>query len=157
MATQNREPGLVFVDLPRGITADAGGGQKLAPFLIAIECIKKGHVCDVRHHYKDWWFDSPAVWVFCNAMPPLNYMSVDRWKFWQINEADKSLVAITRRQMKQVAKEAAAKRKSKLLRHRQIQNVTVQDIGGQDSDGFNPSDSESDENVNVEFRPAEPA
>lgn len=81
MARQQRDPGIVFVDLPRTLTLEP---KKLAPFMVAIEQIKKGHVCDVRHHYRDWWFDSPAVWVCCNHMPDVRYMSRDRWRFWTI-------------------------------------------------------------------------
>ena len=81
MAKKCREPGIVFVDLPRTLTMEP---KKLAPFMIAIEQIKKGHVCDVRNHYTDWWFDSPAVWVCCNHAPDVKYMSKDRWQFWTI-------------------------------------------------------------------------
>lgn len=82
MNKQCRDPGLVFVDLPRGLTMDP---KKFGPFMIAIEQIKKGHVCDVRHHYKDWWFDSPAVWVFANHLPDVSLMSRDRWRFHKID------------------------------------------------------------------------
>ena len=41
MAKQEREPKLVFVDLPRGLTIDP---RKFAPFMVAIEQIKKGKV-----------------------------------------------------------------------------------------------------------------
>ena len=61
MAKKCREPGIVFVDLPRTPTMEP---KKLAPFMIAVEQIKKGQVCDVRNHYTDWWFDSPALCGF---------------------------------------------------------------------------------------------
>lgn len=85
MAKRERDPQLVFVDLPRSLTAGSGI-NRLAPFMIAIEQIKKGHVCDVRHHYKDWWFDSPQIWVFCNAKVDVQYLSRDRWILHTINE-----------------------------------------------------------------------
>ena len=81
MAKKCRQPGIVFIDLPRTLTMDP---KKIAPFMIAIEQIKKGHVCDVRNHYTDWWFDSPAVWVCCNHAFDTKYMSKDRWRFWTI-------------------------------------------------------------------------
>ena len=83
MAKDERKPGIVFVDLPRTLTLEP---KKLAPFMIAIEQIKKGHVCDVRNHYRDWWFDSPAMWVFCNHAFDTKYMSKDRWRFWRIDQ-----------------------------------------------------------------------
>lgn len=82
MAKENRDPGLVFVDLPRGLTHDS---KKFAPFMVAIEQIKKGKVFDMRFHYKEWWFDSPSVWVFANHPPDLKMMSKDRWRFWRID------------------------------------------------------------------------
>lgn len=84
MNRQCRDPGLVFIDIPRGLTTDV---KRFMPFMVAIEQIKKGHVCDMRHHYKDWWFDSPSVWCFANHLPEIETMSADRWRFYQIDEA----------------------------------------------------------------------
>lgn len=102
MGKEERVPGLVFVDLPRALTQD---GKKFAPYMIAIEQIKKGHVCDVRHHYKEWWFDSPQVWVFCNT-PNINvdYMSGDRWRFYTI-DSFKNLRRITKQQLSQMSQD----------------------------------------------------
>lgn len=83
MAKENRTPGLAFIDLPRTLTMDP---KKFSPFMIAIEEIKAGVVCDMRNHYKEWWFDSPTTWVTCNHFPNLDYMSKDRWKFWTIDK-----------------------------------------------------------------------
>lgn len=77
---QERHPGLVFVDCPRSLDQ-----KRMAPYFIAIEQIKKGYVCDVRYHYKEWDFDSPRVWVFMNREPDPKYLSRDRWNYWQIN------------------------------------------------------------------------
>lgn len=93
MAKGDREPSFVFVDLPRALTMDA---RRFAPFMIAIEQIKKGHVDDPRHHYKHWWYDSPAVWVFCNHLPDVLHMSADRWKFHCIDRFFKNLVPKSR-------------------------------------------------------------
>lgn len=81
MAQENREPGLCFIDLPRTMTMDV---KKFIPSMIAIEEIKSGYVYDMRNHYKEWWFDSPATWVTCNHLPDINYLSKDRWKIWMI-------------------------------------------------------------------------
>lgn len=86
MAKNERNPGLVFVDCPRSIDQ-----KKMGPYFIAIEQIKKGYVADVRYHYKEWDFDSPRVWVFVNHAIRTDYLSTDRWRFWQINRHFKTL------------------------------------------------------------------
>nr|QTE03439.1 MAG: replication-associated protein [Syrmaticus reevesii CRESS-DNA-virus sp.] len=80
MATENRAPGVVFVDLPRSMDQ-----KKLFGLYTAIEQIKKGKLYDFRYSYKTWWIDSPQIWVFCNSMPELGYVSRDRWKFFQVS------------------------------------------------------------------------
>lgn len=81
MAAENRTPAAVFFDLPRAMDK-----SKLAGLFTAIEEVKAGYVYDCRYSYKDWWFNSPAVWVFMNTWPDLNMMSPDRWHVWQIND-----------------------------------------------------------------------
>jgi len=105
MAKEEREPGIIFVDLPRALTT--GDTRKLAPFMVAIEQIKKGHVCDMRNHYKEWWFDSPAIWVFCNAVPDLKFMSRDRWRFWAIT-AQKELSSLSRQDLSHMSQHPEA-------------------------------------------------
>ena len=58
--------------------------EKLSGLYAAIEQIKKGKVWDFRNTYKEWWFDSPRIWVFCNETPNLNYLSRDRWRFHKL-------------------------------------------------------------------------
>lgn len=79
-AKQERQPGVVFVDLPRAMDKKRLGG-----IYSAIEEIKNGCVYDLRYSYKEWWFDSPAVWVFSNQEPDLGLLSRDRWKIFRIN------------------------------------------------------------------------
>lgn len=69
----------VFIDMPRALRKD-----QLYGMYSAIEQIKKGKLYDMRYHYKSWWIDSPAVWVFSNTLPDMEYLSLDRWKIWQI-------------------------------------------------------------------------
>ena len=88
MAKEERKPSLIFFDMPRSIDK-----AKLGGMFGAIEQIKKGKVYDTRHSYTEWWFDSPAVWVFTNQVPNLKYLSIDRWKFWRINDS-KELVQL---------------------------------------------------------------
>ena len=81
MAKKERKPRIVFVDMPRAMDK-----KKLGGMYTAIEQIKKGKVYDMRYAYKDWWFDSPQVWVFGNQEPDVRLMSMDRWRIWTIND-----------------------------------------------------------------------
>lgn len=82
--SRNRHPGIVLCDMPRAVTTDA---KRMAPYMIAIEMIKKGYAFDCRNHFKDWDFDSPRVWLFVNRFDPqvLCQLSQDRWRFWTLN------------------------------------------------------------------------
>lgn len=82
LSTRNeRHPKLMFLDLPRSLNA-----KKLPSLFAAIEMIKNGVVCDTRYHYRQWVFDSPHIWVFCNMSIPVELLSRDRWLFWRINQ-----------------------------------------------------------------------
>lgn len=95
MAKQTREPGIIFIDIPRATDQTRLGGM-----FAAIEQIKKGKVYDMRYHYKEWWFDAPQIWVFMNIEPHMNYLSRDRWAFWEINE-DYELCSYTCRDLQE--------------------------------------------------------
>lgn len=92
VARRLRDPKMIFIDLPRSLNQ-----QKLGGMYTAIEQIKKGKLYDFRHSYKEWWIDSPQIWVFSNTMPNTHYLSVDRWKFFTINE-ERELVKLTTQQ-----------------------------------------------------------
>lgn len=81
MAKEVRDPSPIFVDLPRAMNKD-----RLNGIYTAIEQIKKGKLYDLRYTYKEWWIDSPQIWVFSNIEPDLSMLSRDRWKVWTINE-----------------------------------------------------------------------
>lgn len=81
MAKNVRDPSPIFVDLPRAMNKD-----RLNGIYTAIEQIKKGKLYDLRYTYKEWWIDSPQIWVFSNIEPDLAMLSADRWKIWTINE-----------------------------------------------------------------------
>ena len=81
IARDCREPKVIFVDLPRAMDKKRLGG-----LYTAIEQIKKGKVYDTRYAYKEWWFDSPQIWVFSNIEPDTIYLSSDRWKLWLIDD-----------------------------------------------------------------------
>ena len=78
--------GLYFIDMPRSLPKN-----KLNEFMAFIETLKSGYVYDTRYKYTERFFDSPAVWIFCNIKLPLEMLSRDRWKIYNINE-NKELV-----------------------------------------------------------------
>lgn len=78
MARETRNPGTIFMDLPRCM-----GKERLNGVLTAVEEIKKGKAYDMRNHYRQWWFDSPNIWVFSNTKVPRSDLSSDRWVVWK--------------------------------------------------------------------------
>lgn len=80
-AKEVRDPSPIFVDMPRAMNK-----ERLNGIYTAIEQIKKGKLYDLRYHYKEWWIDSPTIWVFSNIEPDLDLLSRDRWKVWIVNE-----------------------------------------------------------------------
>lgn len=81
MGKQDHQPGPLFLDLPRSMNQD-----ELYGLYKSIEMIKDGPVYDLRNHYKEWWYDSPQIWVFCNTLPKKSYVSADRWVLWTIKK-----------------------------------------------------------------------
>lgn len=82
-AKHERQPGVIFIDLPRYMDK-----KRMHGIFSAIEEIKNGHAYDMRYHYKEWWYDSPAVWVFTNTYPDTSALSQDRWKLWNICDGE---------------------------------------------------------------------
>lgn len=84
-----RDPGLIFIDMPRAQRKD-----QLYGMYSAIEQIKKGKLYDMRHHYKCWWIEIPEVWVFANVLPDMQALSLDRWKLWGFTKDGTNLEAL---------------------------------------------------------------
>jgi len=80
-AKQSRTPSPIFVDLPRAMNKD-----RLNGIYTAIEQIKKGKLFDLRYKYKEYWIDSPQIWVFSNIEPDLSMLSKDRWRVWYVDD-----------------------------------------------------------------------
>lgn len=80
-AKKVRNPSPIFVDLPRAMNKD-----RLNGIYTAIEQIKKGKLFDLRYKYKEYWIDSPQIWVFSNIEPDLAMLSKDRWRVWYVDE-----------------------------------------------------------------------
>lgn len=87
--TQNRDPKIILIDIPRAMKQES-----LAGMYAACESIKDGKSYDWRHHWKSWRYHPPQVWVFTNTVPTATYMSVDRWLLWEICEETKDLKAL---------------------------------------------------------------
>lgn len=79
------ESKLYLVDIPRALDV-----KKASQLYAALEEIKSGHAWDDRYSFKEKFFDCPNIWVFTNHMPPVEYLSADRWIIW--NVVDKKLV-----------------------------------------------------------------
>lgn len=82
-AKEERRPGPIFIDLPRYMDK-----SRLYGIISSIEQIKNGYSYDMRYKYKEWWFDSPPVWVFSNMELPVSSLTNDRWKIWEILEGE---------------------------------------------------------------------
>ena len=61
------------IDIPRSVPQSA-----LTGIWGAVECVKNGHVYDDRYSYREADFPEPAVFVFCNKLPPPGTFSEDR-------------------------------------------------------------------------------
>lgn len=77
------ESSTYLVDMPKGLDK-----RHMNEFFSAIESIKDGHVWDDRYGYKERWFDSPTVIVFTNVKPMESYLTLDRWRFHEIEESE---------------------------------------------------------------------
>jgi len=73
---------LYLFDMPRAMNKD-----KMYQFYSAVETIKDGYAYDDRYNFKQKVFDCPNIWIFCNVLPDLNLLSMDRWKIWDIDDA----------------------------------------------------------------------
>lgn len=77
MSQDNRDPGLIFLDLARAMPKN-----KLDEMWAAVEKIKDGKVFDLRYSYKEWVFEPPSVWVTTNSWPDPRCLSKGRWRYW---------------------------------------------------------------------------
>jgi len=80
MAKATRTPSPIFIDMPRSMNK-----ERLNGVYSAIEQIKNGYLYDLRYCYKEYWIDSPCIWVFSNIEPEFGMLSMDRWKVWNID------------------------------------------------------------------------
>lgn len=93
LSTADKLMGFVFsfkeyraytIDVPRALQYKH---QDNIDLWLAIEDLKGGYVYDWRNKGRDRIQDCPQLWVFTNYMPPLKYITKERWKIWKINPA----------------------------------------------------------------------
>jgi len=75
-----REPGGVFIDLPRAFPQ-----KEMKGFASAMESIKDGYITECRNHFRDWDIKSPSIWMFANSAPPEGAFSADRLWIWMFS------------------------------------------------------------------------
>lgn len=68
-----------IVDMPRALDQKRTRG-----LYTALETIKSGYAYDERYRTRTKWFDSPTIWVFCNQLPDLHWLTTDRWKIYTV-------------------------------------------------------------------------
>jgi len=68
-----------LIDLPRNMNK-----SKIKDMWSAIETVKGGDAWDDRYEYTERMFDPPVIWVFTNAVPEKNMLTLDRWKIWEV-------------------------------------------------------------------------
>lgn len=78
-----------MVDMPRGLEK-----KEMRGFYAAMETLKDGVLYDMRYKYREYIINEPNIWVFTNKTPDLGYMSLDRWRIWEISP-EKELIDIT--------------------------------------------------------------
>lgn len=71
----------IFVDLPRAIDK-----KTMKEYILALEEIKSGWLYDLRNHMKEWFIDSPIIYVFSNKLPDFDDLSPDRWRLLTITD-----------------------------------------------------------------------
>lgn len=68
-----------IIDMPRAMKK-----EKLSEFYAGIECLKNGYCYDKRYKFRKRRFNRPQIIVFTNVEPKWDYMSLDRWKCFEM-------------------------------------------------------------------------
>lgn len=75
------ESKLFVIDMPRAMRK-----KDLFEMYAGIETIKNGMLYDKRYKGTFKYIPEPNIIVFTNAMPKLQYLSLDRWKMWTVKD-----------------------------------------------------------------------
>ena len=70
MVMDTPKSSLYLVDFPRGLSKG-----NCVSFWGAIETLKDGYAYDDRYNFREEYFDSPNIWVFCNKLPDFELLS----------------------------------------------------------------------------------
>lgn len=73
--------GILCIDLPRAMSK-----KHFWNIAQAIECLKNGFLYDGRYCAKERVIEPPVIVCFCNALPPKESMSTDRWRLYEITQ-----------------------------------------------------------------------
>lgn len=71
------------INLPRSLDK-----RDMKKFWAFVENLKDGRVSDGRYKAKRIRMERPHVWIFTNSMPDLHGQSLDRWRFWQVEDRE---------------------------------------------------------------------
>ena len=72
---------LYIFDIPCSVNKD-----RLHGLMNGIETIKDGYAYDDRYSFKEEYFDCPNIWVFSNKQLDMEYLGINKWKLWSIDE-----------------------------------------------------------------------
>lgn len=89
--------GILCFDLPRAMPK-----SNLKELYSGIEMLKTGFLYDNRYRTREWWIDTPTIWVFTNSMPCLSMFSVDRWNIYEIQNNE--LIKMNIQNVKEIIK-----------------------------------------------------
>ena len=81
MVMDTKKKPLYIIDIPRALKKD-----QLFQFFSGVETIKDGYAYDDRYNFKEEYFDCPIIWVMMNTLPESEYLSKDRWVYWNFND-----------------------------------------------------------------------
>lgn len=60
----------------------------------AIEQIKNGYLYDKRYNYRDMWIEPPKIIVMANEKPPIDCLSRDRWRVFELEDWGKETLLV---------------------------------------------------------------
>lgn len=101
----------------------------------AMEGIKGGYFCNTKYETKEVLMKCPHIWVFCNELPNIYAMSLDRWVIWEIDAISKSLVKCPPSRVRQFQRSARKRSSSpRGRRQRRSHSPSISLISDSDSE-----------------------
>lgn len=81
---------LYVIDIPRAINH-----TNFQELWAGIETVKSGYAYDDRYSFKEEFFARPQIWVFSNDVPPIRFITKERWNLWKIDSQTQDFLALT--------------------------------------------------------------